>query len=252
MSKYDFTKPLIDTSDITTKFLEDISSRREHIKEEFAKAWLATNVEDKNLNADFLINNIKLVEIRSDGWAKVSWYFELKDPEKEAEIESLKKELEEARGKCPACAGYGGDSEDGYCKYCGGSRFVTAKQLRKELDQLGRDKASNDRDYLELRKETNRMTMELERAREIAKERLGPAGYKIIEEVTQLRADCERLTRELKAEKSDLDTYRSTARQFKDEADRLRKELEEARKNLAQVKVDPIYAPTPKDPWQEK
>lgn len=57
---------MIEQKDIIEKFIKDIALRRGEIKEQFLKTWIACNVTDENLTADWLINNVELVERRDE------------------------------------------------------------------------------------------------------------------------------------------------------------------------------------------
>jgi len=57
--------------------LRDISQRRNEIKEDFCKAYLATfPISESDLNR--VISNIELVEKWSKDRSSVSWYFRVK------------------------------------------------------------------------------------------------------------------------------------------------------------------------------
>lgn len=60
------------------KILREVTQRREEIKQEYIKAWLASAVPDKNLNIDWLIQHVHLVEKWSDDMRSVSWHLEVK------------------------------------------------------------------------------------------------------------------------------------------------------------------------------
>lgn len=80
------------------KFLGTISERREQIKEEYAKAWLATLIPDHNLDRDWLIANVQLVERWSKDHTKVAWNLEMK-PNLTDQVAELTEKLEEARAE---------------------------------------------------------------------------------------------------------------------------------------------------------
>ena len=60
------------------KIIHEISLKREQIKEDYIKAWLASTVPDEHLNVDWLIQNVELIERRSDDGKTISWSLELK------------------------------------------------------------------------------------------------------------------------------------------------------------------------------
>ena len=60
-------------TDSVAHILADISTRREAIKEDYMKAWIATFVEDKDLTPEWLASNVYLEERWSDDRLTVSW-----------------------------------------------------------------------------------------------------------------------------------------------------------------------------------
>lgn len=69
-------------NDTLNNQINEIMQKRNEIKEAYVKAWLACNVPDANLNADWLINNVVIVEHRRNtdnpfGYT-YSWHMELK------------------------------------------------------------------------------------------------------------------------------------------------------------------------------
>lgn len=65
-------------SDELGQLIQDISHRREEIKKEYVKAWLASTLSTTNVNIDDLIQRVHLVEKWDSGRTKVSWYMEYK------------------------------------------------------------------------------------------------------------------------------------------------------------------------------
>lgn len=60
-------KPLRGLTNAIDEQLYEISAKREQIKHDYIKAWLAVNVPDKDLNPDWLINNVRIIEKRTQG-----------------------------------------------------------------------------------------------------------------------------------------------------------------------------------------
>lgn len=53
--------------------LKDIQDRRNEIKEEYIRAWIAAVVPDENLNLDWIIKNLSIQEQWSDDRRTVTW-----------------------------------------------------------------------------------------------------------------------------------------------------------------------------------
>lgn len=68
---------MIDQQEKLQRTLKKIILRREKIKEDYIKAWLASAVQDENLNVDWLIQNVRLVETRSADCLRYSWHLEM-------------------------------------------------------------------------------------------------------------------------------------------------------------------------------
>lgn len=72
------------TEEIRKDFLSDIIRRREEIKQQWVKAWLAVHISDEHLNPEWLIKNVRLLE--RNKWDKtsctntVSWELEFIPP----------------------------------------------------------------------------------------------------------------------------------------------------------------------------
>lgn len=68
-------------TDSIQRLLFDVSAQREKIKEDFIKTWLAVNIPDKNLNIDYLVNNVVIYEQwHRDPPMRVTWSLRLKEP----------------------------------------------------------------------------------------------------------------------------------------------------------------------------
>jgi hypothetical protein len=61
------------------KIIQDISIRREEIKSEYIRAWIAHVVPDQNLYLDWIIENCSLQEKWSNDMKTVTWQLILKD-----------------------------------------------------------------------------------------------------------------------------------------------------------------------------
>jgi hypothetical protein len=66
-------------TDEIARLVHGIVVHRETIKEEYVKAWLATNLP-KGADHGWIINNVQLVEKWSSDWRTVTWHLELKNP----------------------------------------------------------------------------------------------------------------------------------------------------------------------------
>lgn len=64
-------------SDDIGRFIQDISCRREAIKEDFCKAYLAAKMPPGE-GVDWIMSNVQLVERWSEDRLTVTWYFEVK------------------------------------------------------------------------------------------------------------------------------------------------------------------------------
>lgn len=75
--------------------LDEILRKRETIKNDYVKAWLAVNVPDEHLNADWVIKNVRLVENHTQSHdpfeSKYTWYLELKQSLNQTLIDELDK-----------------------------------------------------------------------------------------------------------------------------------------------------------------
>jgi hypothetical protein len=66
-------------SDQVGRILQAISLRRNEIKEEFIKAWLAEALPPDKLTAEYIVQNVEMVETWSDDRLSVRWHFRLKE-----------------------------------------------------------------------------------------------------------------------------------------------------------------------------
>ena len=64
------------------QMIAEIPAKREKIKEEFIKTWLA-HLPDEKLNLEWLIKNVELVEIFDRETMQYKWFLQMKeDPSK--------------------------------------------------------------------------------------------------------------------------------------------------------------------------
>ncbi len=73
---------MTNSTSLTSKIadiLQDITIRREQIKEDWVKAWLTVNLP-KDVPLDWLINNVEMVEQWSKDRLTVTWSLRLKEP----------------------------------------------------------------------------------------------------------------------------------------------------------------------------
>lgn len=70
------------SNDVLQAQINEIMRKRDQIKNDYVKAWLAANVPDEHLNPDWLINNVRLVEQSTQGDSpfafNYSWHLEFK------------------------------------------------------------------------------------------------------------------------------------------------------------------------------
>lgn len=64
--------------DQISELIAEISTKRNLYKEEYIKAWFATIPED-NLNIDYIIQNVELVEKFDSTKHQLTWYLRIKD-----------------------------------------------------------------------------------------------------------------------------------------------------------------------------
>lgn len=61
-------------SETVAELVRGISHRREQIKEDFIKTWLAVNVPDEHMTVEWIVNNVEVVETWTDDRTSVSWH----------------------------------------------------------------------------------------------------------------------------------------------------------------------------------